>query len=273
MTIIGAGQASFIVGQPEENTRIIQSLLDQATKRNVEILVLPELANSGYAFDSLEEAMACSETPPAGPVCRLLAEWSKPGRLVVSGLCERADVHLYNSAVVFAGGSLRACYRKVHLFAKEPDFFLPGSEEPPVIEFQGNKIGVMICFDWVFPEMARILALKGAHVILHPSNLVLPYCQQAMLVRSIENRVFTATANRFGLERGLSFSGNSQITSPKGDLLAKAGPDDVEVIAVDVDFSLADDKMMTSRNHLFNDRKPEVYRRLVDTVRREDQAL
>ncbi len=122
----------------------------------------------------------------------------------------------------------------------------------------------MICFDWAFPEMARLLALGGAQVILHPSNLVLPYAQAAMLTRGLENGVFTVTANRHGQERGTPFSGRSQVTSPKGALLAQAAGDFTGVLTAVVDLAQADDKQITPLNHVLNDRRPDLYRRLVE---------
>jgi predicted amidohydrolase len=142
---------------------------------------------------------------------------------------------------------------------KEGQVFRPGQEPPPVYAYQNHRIGVMICFDWAFPEMARVLALSGAQLILHPSNLVLPYCMDAMLTRSIENRVFTATANRTGLERGTLFSGSSQITSPLAARIAQAGREFSGVIAAEVDLAQADDKWITPYNHVIQDRRPDLY--------------
>jgi beta-ureidopropionase len=264
MTKIGVGQSELWVGDPQSNRRAIQSLLAETDQAGAEILVLPELANSGYAFQDQDEAKASAETIPGGPVSELLTEWSRGGRLVVGGFCEQAGDALYNSAAVFADGAWRATYRKAHLFMKETAIFTAGSEPPPVIAYHGYRIGVMICFDWIFPEMARVLALNGAQILLHPANLVLPYCQQVMIARSIENRVFTATANRWGAERELYFSGKSQITSPKGELLAQGGADFTGVITAEVDLTLADDKRITPYNHLFDDRRPELYQRLIE---------
>jgi beta-ureidopropionase len=264
MTIVGAGQANFQVGEPEHNLEIIHSLLNEADQARVEMLVLPELANSGYALQDTAEAMACAENVPGGPLCRILADWSRGGRVAVSGVCEQAGGRLYNAAAVFADGEWKGVYRKAHLFMKEAQLFSAGEEEPPVFEFGGLKFGILICYDWAFPEMGRALALKNAQILLHPSNLVLPYGQQAMVVRSIENRVFTATANRFGLERGIPFSGRSQITSPMGDLLAQAKSEFTGVITANVDLAQADNKMITPYNNLFTDRKPALYRRLTD---------
>lgn len=264
MTRIGVGQAEFLVGNVGENLRRIQALLEDADRQGVEILVLPELANSGYVFESAGEARTCAEKIPGGPACRLLAEWSRGGRLAACGICEDGGARLYNAAAVFAGGELAAVYRKAHLFLNEPDFFAPGEQEPPVVEFGGFRVGVMICFDWIFPEMARALALQGAQLILHPANLVLPYAQQAMLVRSMENRVFSATANRIGVERGTAFSGRSQVAAPDGRLLAQAESDFTGVLAVEVDLAKADDKMITARNHVLGDRRPGLYGRIID---------
>jgi len=93
----------------------------------------------------------------------------------------------------------------------------------------------MICFDWIFPEAMRTLALMGAQIVLHPANLVLPYCQDAMVTRCIENRVFEITANRIGVERGLKFTGASQITAPGGIVLHRATKTKEEALAVDID--------------------------------------
>ncbi len=262
MTRLCVGQANFAVADPEANFRIIQSLLAEADAAGAEIVLLPELANSGYALQDIAEARASTEVIPGGPVCRLLEEWSRPGRMAVCGLCELAGDRVFNAAAVFCAGIYLTTYRKAHLFMKETLLFTSGEKEPPVIEFKGHKIGLMICYDWAFPEVARLLALQGAQLLLHPSNLVLPYGPQGMVVRSIENRVFAATANRWGVERGLQFFGRSQITSPHGELLAQAGADFTGVITADLDLALADDKQLTPYNHIFNDRKPALYRRL-----------
>jgi predicted amidohydrolase len=233
------------------------------------VLVLPELASSGYLFASPEEAAASAEKIPTGPASRLLAEWSQgqagqPGRMVVCGICEQAGARPFNSAAVFAAGRHLVTYRKLHLFNTEKNVFQAGQDEPPIFEFQGYRFGLMICFDWFFPEVTRLLAIKGAQVILHPSDLVLPYCQASMPTRSIENHIFTATANRTGTERGVTFSGMSQITSPQGELLARASRDFRGVLAVDIDPAQADDKRVTPLNDLFADRRPEFYTRLTE---------
>ena len=129
----------------------------------------------------------------------------------------------------------------------------------------------MICFDWFFPEVARLLALEGAQVIAHPSNLVLPYCQRAMYCRSVENCVFTVTANRIGTEsdagRTLRFTGASQVLNPAGECLVQA-PEYAEHIGlVDVDLDTADNKAITEHNDLWRDRRVDLYAGLLEQLR------
>ena len=256
---IAVGQMEPKLTDVDENLTRTKILLKEAEENKVDVLVLPELCNSGYVFESLEEASSAAEEIPVGTFSKELLSWSKSDRLVVAGICEQTDEGLYNSAAVFESGRHITTYRKIHLFLNEKDWFIPGNKTPPVFEFKKARFGVMICFDWAFPEMARILTLKEAQVILHPANLVLPYCQDAMVTRSIENSVYTATANRVGTEREITFSGNSQITSTNGTRLANIPADKIGIAFVDIDSREADDKMITSYNHVINDRRPELY--------------
>ena len=260
---LAVGQMEPQIYHSEENLSRVKSILEEADKAKVDVLVLPELCNSGYVFKSLTEAVESAESIPNGLMSSELRRWSRNGHLVVAGICEQTDEGLYNSAAVFGDGRHITTYRKIHLFLDEADWFLAGKEEPPVIEHNGYRFGVMICFDWIFPEVARILSLKGAQVILHPANLVLPYCQDAMVTRSIENRVFTATANRVGTEREVKFSGRSQITDIKGNRLCQMDIETVGIASVELDPTLADDKSITTRNDVLGDRNPSLYTRII----------
>ena len=264
MLRFGIGQFAPRLLDSEFNLLQVQALLDEATNAEVDVLVLPELANSGYAFQSREETKRCSEKIPSGKFCEILRDWSKDDRLIVSGICEDSEEGLFNSAVAFANGKHVATYRKIHLFNLEKELFQPGQEIPPVLDFKGFQFGIMVCWDWAFPEMTRILTINGAQVILHPSNLVLSYCQSAMRTRSIENGIFTVTANRIGKERSLRFSGKSQVTDTKGELLLRLSGTETGVRSVELDPSLADNKMLTERNHLLDDRRPEFYKSLTE---------
>ena len=148
----------------------------------------------------------------------------------------------------------------------EKSCFDEGDVPLQVNEVRGMRVGMMVCFDWAFPEVARALTLKGADLIGHPANLVLTYCQQAMVTRCIENLVFAVTANRYGTEERphgeLTFTGQSQIVAPKGALVHRSRPDRDDLYVAPVDISLARDKKIAERNDVIADRRPEFYREL-----------
>ncbi len=154
--------------------------------------------------------------------------------------------------------------RRIHLVDTEKACFHAGTAAPPVFDLDGVKVGVMICFDWRFPETARSLALKGAEIIAHPSNLVLPHCPQAMITRCLENRIFAITADRVGEEERvpgekLIFIGQSQVVDPDGNILIRASETKEEVHIVDIDLEKARDKYLNSKNEIFKDRRPDLY--------------
>jgi predicted amidohydrolase len=161
------------------------------------------------------------------------------------------------------GAGVVALYRKTHLFLDEQDLFLPGNTGFQVFEHAGARIGLMVCFDWYFPESARTLALRGSQIIAHPSNLVLPHCQTAMVTRCLENRVYAITTNRYGTEelgdKELTFTGASQLMTPRGERLLQAPVEGDCVLVAEIDPALADDKQVTPRNDLFANRRPEMY--------------
>jgi len=249
-------------GKKSENIDKVRQALRGSS---ADLLVLPEFFATGYQFVSKEEVAELSESVPDGETTEFLATLSREkGMYIVAGLPERDGSKFYNSAVLTGPEGFIGRYRKTHLFYEENLFFAPGDAGFRVWDTPIGKIGVIICFDWFFPESARTLALKGAEVIAHPSNLVLPYCPQSMPVRCLENRVYAVTANRIGTEQRkegepLTFIGQSQITSPKGEILVRAGADEEILITADIDLSLARDKRLNQFNDLFKDRRPEYY--------------
>lgn len=250
----------------ERNIKTIRKKLEKLEK--FDLIVLPELANSGYTFIDKEELEVCAEKIPDGPFSNALIDIAqKRGSYIVSGICEKVGDRFYNSAITAGPNGYIATYRKMHLFDREKIFFTPGSNRFDPIDIGKAKIGVIICFDWIFPEATRILALKGADIIAHSANLVLPYSQTAMLSRSIENKVFTVTANRIGTEKNgdveIGFTGQSQITSPKMEVLAKAEKATEEVKIVEIDVNEAKNKWLNTRNNLFKDRRVDFYKELI----------
>jgi predicted amidohydrolase len=236
-----------------------------------DLYVLPELFSTGYLFGSRKELSDLAEPVPSGPTTRGLIQFCRSERCaIVAGVAEKEGKKFYNSAILVGPRGLIGKYRKTHLFNQEKLWFHPGNTGFQVWRYKNARIGLMICFDWIYPEAARALALKGADIICHPSNLVLPYCQAAMKTRSIENRVFTITANRVGKEiRGkveLTFSGMSQITDPLGGVLARAPEATERIVAVKIRPEQARNKKATPGNQIFRDRRPVYYKDLTKRV-------
>jgi len=250
-------------GAVEDNVAAIEHAL--ARVRDA-LVVLPELCTTGYTFASRAELEELAE-PAAGPTATRLTALARRQRLVLCwGFAERDGRRIFNSALTVTPAGKRFRYRKAHLFDREKLYFDVPRERFATFE-AGTRAGMLICFDWVFPEACRSLALDGVRLVLHPSNLVLPYCQQAMTTRCIENRIFAITCNRVGTEthggRSLRFTGRSQVVDPHGAVLVRASASAEELQLVAIDPHAADDKRMTPHNDVLADRRPELYRALV----------
>ncbi len=231
-----------------------------------DLVVLPELVSSGYVFGSRAEVFGVAESVGEGHTYQSFAELArKRNTSIVYGFPERSGEVVYNSSVLINPDGSYYVYRKIHLFDREKLFFEPGDGIFEVHRAKHDvKIGMMICFDWQFPEAARSLALAGAQIICHPANLVLPWCQEAMKLRSLENRVFSITANRIGREvngdASASFTGCSQILSPMGEVLLRLGNNEEAAVTIEINADRALNKQITGRNDAFADRRPECYR-------------
>lgn len=250
-------------GQVAKNLALVTDTLEAV---DADLMVLPELFASGYQFVSQEEVLQLAEPVPDGPTTRRLMEVARRRRMhIVAGLPEKEGTRAYNSAVVVGPAGLIGCYRKTHLFFEETLWFTPGNSGFQVWDIGQAKIGVMICFDWYYPEAARSLALQGADILCHPSNLVLPNCPDSMPVRCLENRVFAVTCNRIGREaRGgkdpLTYIGSSEIVTPRGAILHRASQDHEDLTVLDIDPAAARDKQLTRYNDLLRDRRIDLYR-------------
>lgn len=252
-------QTDPVFGEVEQNVRAAISLMENA---EADLYVLPELFNTGYNFIDLDEVGRLAEDT-TGYTFDLLSTFARRNACyVIYGFAERST-RIYNSASLVGPYGMMGLYRKVHLFNRENLFFSPGDLGFPVFNLPIGRIGIMICFDWIFPESARSLAIKGAQLIAHPSNLVLPHCPDAMITRSIENRVFTATADRIGEEnRGdvtFTFIGTSEIVGMNGAVLKRLGRTDVGVAVADIDLQQATNKQINPYNDLLAGRKSEHY--------------
>ncbi len=218
-----------------------------------DILVFPELASCGYMYTNREEAEPYVDSParlrPIAAIAR------SHGRLIVGGFAERADGVLYDSAFA-AGPSGLTIYRKIHLWNRETVIFRAGSE-PTLLEFDGHRVGLEICYDLQFPELAAYLARKGAELLIVPTawaeepqgalHGLHPYNHLA-IASAFAHGVFVAVANRVGVERGASFPGQSSFTNPFGQLECLDEREGVLVRTIDFDLTRA-----AKRPNEFND--------------------
>jgi predicted amidohydrolase len=252
--------------RPENLDGNLLLIENKSSEINSDIFVIPELASTGYFYLAKEELIDRAEAPGKGRFTSWMIETAVARSMViVGGFAEREGGKLYNSALIaLPDGSWRV-YRKAHLFYKEKLVFEPGDSGFFIVEWNGVRLGTMICYDWRFPEAARTLALMGADIILHPSNLVAAreLWGPTMLTRAFENRVAIVTANRIGTEtRGeetLTFTGESQIVGHNGVILARAGAVETCVIEAGIAIEPARRKSINDFNDIFADRRPELY--------------
>jgi predicted amidohydrolase len=244
---------------PEENTRRLEPLIDQVSGSH--LVILPELANSGYNFRNFDEARQCAEIIGQKGHFQdfLIAKAREKNVFIVSGINERERDQLFNSAILVGPSGLIGKYRKMHLFMNEKDIFQPGNAGLPVFDLGSFRIGIMICFDYLFPEPWRILAMKGADLVCHPSNLLTENPHRCLPGIALMNRIYVATANRTGTEGNLTFNGRSFFTNPDGRITNMLSQDETGTTTIEIDTQLSRNKMITLRNHVFDDRRPEAY--------------
>ena len=227
-------QTDVVHGDPAANLARVQRSLDRLP--DADLVVFPECAITGYAAADLDEARRIAVEP----------EFLEPlrGRSVLFGALQRDGDGVHNVAVLFLPDGSRHEYRKTHLpFMGADRFCLPGDRLEP-IDTPWGRIGVLVCFDLRFPEPARSLALRGADLILVPTNWpqgAEVSADHIALARAAESRVFVATCNRVGEERGFRFIGRSKIVGIDGSVLAAAGSGE-ETLVADLDLAQARQK-------------------------------
>jgi len=250
-----------VFGDKKANVEWLIAHMDSA---KADLYILPELSYSGYQFVSTNEAAAIADPLDSESIDAFRKAARRLDAGIVFGFPEKAPSgRLYNSSLAVLPDGREYLYRKTHLFYKERLFFAPGDLGFTLFVFREAKVGMAICFDWFFPESFRTLALAGADIIAHCSNLVMPSCQQADFAAAVQNRVFIATANRVGTEareaESLTFTGESVLVSPKGEYLLRGPKMEEAVLVAEIEPSLARSKRINAMNDVFAERRPEFY--------------
>ncbi|KQY56198.1 hydrolase [Aeromicrobium sp. Root495] len=224
----------------DANRRLVADRLG-AIASDVDLVVLPEAAM--HDFGSPDHDLAAAAEPLDGPFVQLLAEHARRlGATVVAGMFEESAGDLPFNTLVALGpdGSLLGSYRKIHLYDsfgyKESDRLVAGEPAPLVLDVAGTRVGLMTCYDLRFPEMARLLVDSGAEVVVVPAawvagDLKLHHWRTLLTARAIEDLVHVVAAAQGG-ER---YTGHSLVLDPQGQVLAEAGPDEVDGLRVDLD--------------------------------------
>ena len=259
------------VGDKASNVAASLASIDRAAALGARLIVLPELANSGYVFATRAEAFALAEEVPDGPTCQAwMAVAARLDVTLVAGIAERQGDALYNAAVVIGPTGYIGTFRKVHLWNAENLFFEPGNLGFPVFKTPIGRIGVAICYDIWFPETFRLQALKGADIVCVPTNWV-PIPGQApgreamatvlAMAAAHSNSIFIACADRVGTERGQPFEGQSVIVGCTGwPVAGPASRDDEEIVLAEVDLGNARRlRNWNAFNQVLRDRRIDVY--------------
>ncbi len=231
-----------------------------------DLIIFPELSISGYFFLNREEVEENSDEFNGNTIKRFQELATKLNKIIVFGFAEKFRTELFNSAaILFPEDKYSACYRKTHLFYKERFCFDKGNSGFFVIDYKpfDLKLGTMICYDWRFPEAARTLGMKGADLIVCPSNLVTKIWHSVMPARSVENKVYLAVSNRYGNEErngeNLQFNGTSAIWDFNGSILKAAQKEGDEILKCSINPELTRNKMFNEYNDIFKDRRPALY--------------
>jgi len=265
---ISAIQTDVRLGQPEFNLRTLRQFVEQESDRGSRLIVFPECFMSGYCFSSLEEAQLNAQ-PVSGTFSEAVIESCfKHDCYVIYGMLEAYGDRLFNTAVLAGPKGIVGTYRKVHLPWLGVDRFACHGDRPfEVLEVEGMRLGMLICYDGGFPEAVRCLALGGADVVILPTNWP-PGAEQlaehAGNTRALENSIYFVAANRVGTERGNQFIGWSRISDPSGRTMASA--DHTEACAIratiDVERSRRKRIVRVPDEHIIDrlaDRRPEMY--------------
>jgi predicted amidohydrolase len=272
-TTVRAAAVRFapVLGDPVASLARSSAAIEEAAAAGARLVVLPELASSGYHFADAAQAAAAAEPIPGPTTDGWTALAHRLGLVIVGGVCERDPAGaLRNSAVVVDGTGVRAVYRKLHLWGTEPDRFVAGDEPAPVVQTAVGRIGLAVCYDLWFPEQARALALAGAEILAVPANLTadapqpgLPHLDVITAIATAHlNRVHVVLSDRCGPEGDAEegWLGAAVVVAASGELLAGPPPGTDPALAIaDLDLPSARDKSWGEHNDLIADRRPEHY--------------
>ncbi|MBX9681462.1 MAG: hypothetical protein K2X38_22125 [Gemmataceae bacterium] len=257
---IALGQIRCIPGDVAGNTRTIVERIHFAAAEGAELIVLPEMSDTGYHMPTI---IRTASSWDRGPFPEIASTAAKTRCTAVVGLSERAGSDIYNTvAVIGPDGTLTAKYRKTHLITAEPvceQRHLRAGDSTTVCKIGEWNVGLLTCYDIRFPELARKLTVGGAELLIAPAAFPaarITHWDTITACRAIENQVYLAAANRVGEDEGLAFGGSSRLLDPFGTVMASAGAEEDTLFGEISKTRLAE---VRANLQVFTDRRPELY--------------
>jgi len=235
---LAAVQMEPRITEVSDNVGRTMTWLERAAAEGARLVVFPECSLTGYCFTDAEEAATHALTPKSGLLEEIAETCADLELTAVVGYVERTATGIANTVSVIAGEGVTASYRKTHLPHLGLDRWVePGCEPLEPVNAAGVKTGLLICYDASFPEASRTLTLRGAELLVLPTNWPAEAVVKADWLpntRAYENVVYFAAVNRVGEERGFVFHGRSRICGPTGDTLAQGPTDEEALLLADV---------------------------------------
>ncbi|ANF97398.1 carbon-nitrogen family hydrolase [Paenibacillus bovis] len=255
-------QMDIELGNPEVNLQRAEEWITRAMEAQPrpDVIVLPEMWNTGYALDRLDGLAE----PENGPYTFWMSETARHYKITLVGgsISEQRQSGFYNTLYVFGpDGERTARYDKIHLFKlmNEEKFMQPG-EETALFPLGDITAAASICYDIRFPELARTLALAGAKVWFVPAEWPHPrlnHWRTLLTARAIENQMYVIACNRVGRDEKSHFFGHSMVIDPWGEIVAESN-DEEGILTATIDLDLSEE--VRGRIPVFTDRRPELYR-------------
>lgn len=269
MLRIAVCQLPLDIENIDENIKLANTAILDAASRGAKLVVLPELTNSGYVFRTLTELEERATTLDGAVIEAWVSLADQLNIVLVAGLAIKDDGLFYNCSVIIDSRGLRGCYKKVHLWNDEVDFFAPGDGAPLIVDTDLGRVATMVCYDVEFPEWVRLAMLEDAHILALPTNWpdsglpTEPTPLEAVRVQATasQNKLVVAAADRTRVERGVAWTGSSVITDSDGVIKVIADRrklNEVQILVADVE--VPSDRRISPRNDVRADRRPDLYR-------------
>ncbi|HSI71853.1 MAG TPA: carbon-nitrogen hydrolase family protein [Fimbriimonas sp.] len=271
---IACVQTNVAFRDPLANAARAVETIHHLRDQGVDLVVFPEAYLTGYCVERVEDAQSLAIPASHEALSQLQEACDESGALCVVGYAESTGDVLRNTVALMEPNTPPRTYSKTHLPHLGYDMFVERGDHLTVFETRLGRIGLIICYDLRPPEAARVLALKGAELIILPTNWPVGAeisAETISVARAVENLVFLATCNRVGEENGFTFIGKSKIIAPNGKVLASAEAGE-EIITAEIDLSQARNKRIVNvpgkyEMDIFGSRNPALYQEIVESAR------